>query len=156
MAWQDLRGWLAEVEAIGQLRRVDGASWESDIGRITEMLDHTPNSPCVLFDNIPGYPTGFRVVANTGGTRERQAVTLDMAPERATHDALLERWGHIIDELVPTAPETVSSGPVMENVVEGEDVDITAFPAPQWHPNDGGRYIGTASLNIMRDPDSGW
>jgi 4-hydroxy-3-polyprenylbenzoate decarboxylase len=25
-----------------------------------------------------------------------------------------------------------------------------------WHPQDGGRFIGTASINIMRDPDSDW
>jgi 4-hydroxy-3-polyprenylbenzoate decarboxylase len=27
---------------------------------------------------------------------------------------------------------------------------------PIWHPRDGGRFIGTASLNILRDPDSDW
>ena len=25
-----------------------------------------------------------------------------------------------------------------------------------WHPHAGGRYIGTASINILRDPDTGW
>ena len=35
-------------------------------------------------------------------------------------------------------------------------IDVTKFPAPQWHSKDGGRYIGTGCYNIMRDPDEGW
>ena len=30
------------------------------------------------------------------------------------------------------------------------------FPAPKWHAQDGGRYIGTGSFNVTRDPDEGW
>jgi len=30
------------------------------------------------------------------------------------------------------------------------------FPTPRWHPLDGGRYIGTGSFDITRDPDDGW
>ena len=30
------------------------------------------------------------------------------------------------------------------------------FPAPFWHKQDGGPYIGSGSLVIMRDPDTGW
>ena len=156
MAWHDLRDWMAVVDELGQLRVVEGASWQEDVGRVTEMLDHTPDSPCVLFDNIPGYPQGWRVIANCNGTRARQAVTLDLPLEEATHEGLLRRWREILGGLTPIAPEIVPGGPVMENVVEGSDVDLGVFPTPIWHPHDGGRYIGTASLNIMRDPDSGW
>ncbi|OLB77256.1 MAG: UbiD-like subunit of potential (de) carboxylase, partial [Alphaproteobacteria bacterium 13_2_20CM_2_64_7] len=47
-------------------------------------------------------------------------------------------------------------GPIFENVMREDDVDITIFPAPKWHSGDGGRYIGTGSFNITRDPDEGW
>jgi 4-hydroxy-3-polyprenylbenzoate decarboxylase len=40
--------------------------------------------------------------------------------------------------------------------MQGADVDITRFPAPKWHEPDGGRYIGTGSFNVSRDPDEGW
>ena len=53
-------------------------------------------------------------------------------------------------------PKFVETGPVMQNVMTGDAIDVTKFPAPQWHPKDGGRYIGTGSYNIMRDPDEGW
>jgi UbiD family decarboxylase len=49
----------------------------------------------------------------------------------------------------------VERGSIQENVLRDEAVDLNRFPAPVWHPLDGGRFIGTASVNIMRDPDSG-
>ena len=54
------------------------------------------------------------------------------------------------------APATVKSGPVMENVHTGNDIDIFKIPVPRWHEHDGGYYIGTGDMVIMRDPDSGW
>jgi 4-hydroxy-3-polyprenylbenzoate decarboxylase len=50
----------------------------------------------------------------------------------------------------------VSSGPVFENIVEGDGINALAFPAPKWHEDDGGRYIGTECIVITRDPDSDW
>jgi UbiD family decarboxylase len=53
-------------------------------------------------------------------------------------------------------PKYVDDGPIFENVMQGDDLDITRFPAPKWHEPDGGRYIGTGSFNVSRDPDEGW
>ena len=53
-------------------------------------------------------------------------------------------------------PRYVNDGPVFENVITGDAIDVTKFPAPKWHPEDGGRYIGTGSFNVTRDPDEGW
>ena len=69
MTWHDLRDWMDEVDKAGELRVVSGADWQEDIGRITEMLDHTPDSPCVVFDDIPGYPSGWRVISNCNAHR---------------------------------------------------------------------------------------
>ena len=38
----------------------------------------------------------------------------------------------------------------------GDAIDVTMFPTPKWHEEDGGRYIGTGSFNVTRDPDEGW
>ena len=43
----------------------------------------------------------------------------------------------------------------MENVYTGKDVNLWKFPSPKWHDLDGGRYIGTGSATITRDPDRG-
>ena len=40
--------------------------------------------------------------------------------------------------------------------MEGDDIDVEKFPTPMWHDKDGGRYIGTGSYNVTRDPDSDW
>ena len=53
-------------------------------------------------------------------------------------------------------PKYVNDGPIFENVMTGDDIDVTRFPAPKWHAGDGGRYIGTGSFNVTRDPDEGW
>ncbi len=151
-----MREWIAEVDALGELKVVEGASWQEDIGGITEMLDHTADSPCVLFDKIPDYPDGFRVIVNTNGTRTRQAVTLGMPAATASHEALFNRWHTILNNLQPQTPQIVPDGPVLENGLRGDDIDLNIFPAPIWHPHDGGRFIGTASVNILRDPDDGW
>ena len=44
----------------------------------------------------------------------------------------------------------------LENSRAGRDVDLSLFPAPLWHKQDGGAYIGSGSIVVMRDPDSGW
>lgn len=49
----------------------------------------------------------------------------------------------------------VSDGPVLENVLKGDNVDLYKFPAPIWHEQDGGRYLGTGCAVITRDPDDG-
>ncbi len=86
--WRDLREWLALVDALGELKRVTGANSEEDIGAITEMLDHAEGSPCVLFDEIPNFKPGYRVLVNSMGSRKRQAVTLGLDPAEASHDRL--------------------------------------------------------------------
>jgi 4-hydroxy-3-polyprenylbenzoate decarboxylase len=156
LKYRDLRQWLELVGELGELRVVRGASSEEDIGRVAEMLDHTVGSPCVLFDAIPGYAEGYRVVVNTNGTIRRQAVTLGLDPASVSHDSLMTYWRKRLRSLDPIQPREVSSGPIFENVQRDGEVDINAFPAPIWHPKAGGRYIGTASLNIMPDPDSDW
>ena len=48
------------------------------------------------------------------------------------------------------------TGPVLENVIEGAAVNVLAFPAPKWHEDDGGHYIGTECMVITQDPDNDW
>ena len=53
-------------------------------------------------------------------------------------------------------PVVVKDAPFLENSTRGDDVDLGALPAPTWHSKDGGPYIGSGSIVVMRDPDSGW
>ena len=155
--WQDLRGWLEEAERLGELRRVTGASWQSDIGEATAVLDRNYPAPAVLFDEVPGYPSGFRVLVNANGTDRRQALTLGIEPdgEGSGHDRLMSFWRERLLQAAPLEPAWVDTAAFMENRLEGDDVDLLRFPVPVWHPEDGGRYLATAGLTILRDPDTG-
>ena len=62
--YEDLRGWLEQAEKLNEVRTVDGASWQEDIGMATELLHHSDPAPAALFDNIPDYPAGHRVLTN--------------------------------------------------------------------------------------------
>jgi UbiD family decarboxylase len=153
--WRDLREWLERVQAVGELKDVRGATSEEDIGAITEMVDHAADSPAVLFDEIPGFEPGYRVLVNGMGSRKRQAITLGLDPAQASHDRLLDYWRGLLRGFAPVPPVTVARGAIQENILRDAEIDLTRFPAPIWHPRDGGRYIGTASVNITRDPDTG-
>src|ERR1700691_5183327 len=61
---QDLRVWLAQMEAAGEVVHIRGADREREIGGIVDIYQRKTGNPAVLFDDIPGYPTGHRVLAN--------------------------------------------------------------------------------------------
>ncbi|MBI4321862.1 MAG: UbiD family decarboxylase [Chloroflexi bacterium] len=152
---QDLRDWIRRVDELGELRRVVGATWQEDIGLAGDVLNHSSKAPAVVFDRIPGYPEGHRVIVNCFGSLRRIALTLGL-PVDANPQELVGLWQQKLAQIVPIPPVFVSDAPVMENVHERGDVDVLAFPVPKWHEFDGGRYIGTRSCDITRDPDEGW
>ncbi len=155
MEYRDLRGWIDAVRPTGELREVRGTSWEEDIGRVTEMLHHTDDSPAVLFDDIPGYAHGQRILVNANGNRKRLALTLGL-PLDIDRRPLMDQFLRMTEEGRAVPPKVVKDGPVFENVQRGDDVDVLKFPTPKWHPLDGGRYIGTGVCDILKDPDSDW
>ena len=59
----DLRGWLSDVETIGELKRIDGADWNKEIGTLVE-LNAKAHGPALLFDHIKDYP---RRIQDSGG-----------------------------------------------------------------------------------------
>jgi UbiD family decarboxylase len=152
---EDMRDWLQQVDALGELRVVDGVDWQENIGRIAEMLVHTDGAPAVLFDHIPGYPAGYRVLTNAQGERPRLAVSLGLAADISAFD-LMDAWERLMDTVKPIPPAIVADGPIAQNVFEGDDIDLWKFPTPKWHEQDGGRYLGTGVCVITKDPDSDW
>jgi 4-hydroxy-3-polyprenylbenzoate decarboxylase len=153
--YHNLREWLNQVESMGGLRKVKGATAEEDAGRIAEMLAHTENAPAVLMDAIPGYPGGHRLLINANGAKPRIAHTLGFDPA-IENFALVESISQRLQGLQLLPPVVVETGPVMENTQKGPEVDLSVYPAPIWHPEDGQRYIGTGCYLITRDPDEGW
>lgn len=151
----DLRDWLRLVDAAGELRVLEGVDCEENVGRVTEMLHHTDGAPAVLFDRIPGYEPGYRILVNAQGERRRLAISLGLPVDIGTWE-LMSEWERLMDETRPLPLEMVPEGPVTEQVFEGGEVDLLKFPTPLWHPQDGGCYLGTGDAVITRDPDTGW
>src|SRR2546426_3136468 len=76
---RDLRSWIDEVEKLGELARINGADWDVELGAITELGHHRgERSKALLFDQIKGYPKGYRVLSNSMNTVNRIATTLHM------------------------------------------------------------------------------
>ena len=152
----DLRGFIEAVEQLGECKRVENADWNLEIGSIAEVAGEMPNQPMLLFDPIKGYPKGYRIITNAFATPRRMALAMDF-PEMTSEEELVRYWRKRLQEdLKPVPPIEVKTGPVMENVLTGDEVDLFKFPVPKWHKLDGGRYIGTGDTVIMRDPDEGW
>ncbi len=155
MSFSDLRGWMQEAEKIGQLEVARGAHWNLEIGAITELARRQKNRPAILFDEIPDYPPGYRILVNALGSNDRMALTWGLPVGLSTME-LKARLAEKYQGLTLIKPIFVSNGPIMENVLTGDQVDLFQFPTPQWHEHDGGRYIGTGSVDITTDPEEGW
>src|SRR5258706_14348205 len=155
IAYDDLRQWLALAERLGEVREVKGATWEEDIGLAAEAILRAEDGPCVIFDEVKGCAKGFRVLLNMfAGTRRNMTLGF---PDHLTKWELSDsyREAFLADpKIIPH--EIVAHGPVFENILTGKDVDVLKFPAPIWHEKDGGRYIGTGTFSITRDPEENW
>ena len=153
LTYDDLRDWIAEAERLGELRHVTGASWQRDIGMAAELVSHADPAPAVLFDEIPGTAEGFRVLVNLFAGR-RKNMTLGFPPELDKAE-LSEAFADAYAEERMIPPKVVETGPIFDNVLVGDQVDLDIFPTPIWHELDGGRYIGTGSYNVTQDSDTG-
>ena len=151
--YEDLRDFIARVEQLGALRRFEGVDPEFELGGITEVGAGLPQCPALLFDAIKGFGRGFRVFTNATVSPQRAALALGIDPRLRPIEALKE-WRTRRGALKLHAPVTVRSGPLLQNSTS--EVDVGRFPAPVWHKGDGGAYIGSGSIVVMRDPDSGW
>src|SRR5437763_11134714 len=78
--YQDLREFIAAVDKLGALRRIDGADPRFEIGGITEVAAGSSLAPALLFDVIKGFPPGFRVLTNAVSDPQRAALALGIDP----------------------------------------------------------------------------
>jgi UbiD family decarboxylase len=154
----ELRGWIERVESLRELQHVSGAHWDREIGAISEINYRRKPSAALLFDDIVGYPRGYRVLTGSLCNARRMAVTLGLDPELDTIGLVQALRGkpREWEAAAPRfEPQVVERGRILENVVVGREVDLSRFPAPLWHEHDGGRYIGTGVAVVTSDPDTG-
>jgi 4-hydroxy-3-polyprenylbenzoate decarboxylase len=146
------------VGDLGELKVVEGAHWDLEIGAASEVNYGRTSPPALLFDRIVGYPAGARVLSGSMSNARRLGLTLRLGTDlddRALVEALRSKPNQWVEDAPRYPARVVDAGPVTENVVARDAVDLLRFPVPRWHEGDGGRYIGTGCAVFTTDPETG-
>jgi len=141
VAYHDLRNWIEEARKLGEIKEVKGLSWQHDIGMVSEMALRDDNAPCFIFEDVPGTIEGSRVLVNFFGGK-RKNMTLGF-PAHLSKIELSEGFRvHYAADMKRIPPKFVEDGPIMQNVMTGEAIDVTKFPVPQLiQPSSGSRVM---------------
>jgi 4-hydroxy-3-polyprenylbenzoate decarboxylase len=166
MAYRDLREFLSQLEAQGELKRI---ALEVDPRlEITELCDRVlkREGPALLFERPKGHTVP--VLANLFGTTRRVALGMgreNLAQLRELGELLAylkepdpptglrEAWEKLplLKRIVSMAPKTITRAPCQEIVLEGDDVDFARYPIQTCWPGDAGPLI-TWGLVVTRGP----
>ncbi|HEY0499182.1 MAG TPA: UbiD family decarboxylase [Kutzneria sp.] len=152
----DLRAWLAEAEANGELQTIEGAHWELEIGALSQVNYRRGQPKALMFDNIKDYAPGQRVLSGSVSNPRLLGSVLGLGWDNTDEDLvekLAVKPGEWIERAGDFKAVTVEDGPLLSNV--DDEIDLLKFPVPRWHEGDGGRYIGTGCAVITRDYDTG-
>ena len=155
---EDLRELLQKFEEIGELKTVQGADWNLEMAALAELVcaKDPGRAPAILFENIKDYPGNFRVLSAAANSFKRLALVMGFSEPDCEMDFVRCYRNRMREEFQLIPPIESNTGPILENIDRDEDVDLYKFPIPFIHEHDGGRYMGTDDLVIMKDPDTGW
>jgi len=167
MKYRDLRDFVSQLEALGELRRVRAEI--SPRLEMTEVCDRVlkAGGPAILFERPAGH--GIPVLANLFGTPRRVALGMGADSVEALRDIgkllaflkepeppkgfrdVMERWIPIGRQVMHMAAKEVSGAPCQEVVWEGGDVDLGRLPIQTCWPGDAGPLI-TWGLVVTKGP----
>ena len=148
----DLRSYIAALEAQGQLHRVKTeVDWKFELCHVSK-VNEEQKGPALLYENVKGYDIPVFTSAFT--TSQRLAIALEQDPSLSMCQ-LSKKWMELTTKKM-VKPVTVDHPQVMENVITGKDIDIEKFPSPWFYPDDGGRFFCTAGFLVTQDPDTKW
>jgi UbiD family decarboxylase len=154
MAFKDLREWIFRLESEGELKRISAeVDWDTEIGAIIHEV-FLQKGPAILFENIKDYRNSFcsKIFAGSIATFPRIALMYDL-PKETTLSALINVTKERMEEVIK--PIVVQKGPVKENKISKDKINLFELPVPKWHPQDGGRYINTWCALVTSDPETG-
>jgi len=122
--FSDLREFIKVVEESGDCKVVEGADWDLEMGAITDLMSLSPNPPLLMFDKIKGYEAGYRVASNLFATPRRTALGLGLPLEAKGIELVKALRDKIKGGIKPLPPVEVDTGPVKENILTGDDIDV--------------------------------
>lgn len=155
MKFLDQREWIARLEEAGEVARVKApVDWKGEIAAICRTVLNG-QGPALLFEHVVGHERTWCTKLFTGslGTPGRVALAFGR-PRETSRRELADLFRRALRSGIP--PTVVPTGPVKENVLRGDQIDLFQIPVPLWHPGDAGRYINTMCAVVTRDPDTGF
>jgi phenylphosphate carboxylase beta subunit len=148
----DLRSYIAALEANGQLHRVKTeVDWKFELCHVSK-VNEEQKGPALLYENVKGYD--IPVLTSAFTTSRRLAIALGQDPSLSMCQ-LSKKWMELTTKKL-VKPEFVDNPQVKENIIEGDAIDIEMFPSPWFYPDDGGRFFVTSGFLVTQDPDTGW
>jgi 4-hydroxy-3-polyprenylbenzoate decarboxylase len=157
IVYKDVREWVDQAKDIGELKVIEGADPNLEVGTMVQ-IDARNEGPSLLFRKLKGHGEGFRILTNSMANIRTVNLVFGLPIENSIQEsveALRVKAGEWAANANDFPAELVDSGPILENVEEGDGVDLSKFPAARYHELDGGKYIGTGVGVVTRDPDSG-
>lgn len=149
---EDLRDFINVLEDHGELHRVKAeVDWKFEMSHVSKVNEEA-KGPALLYENVKGYKTPAFTSAFTKPSR--LALALEQDPSLSMCQ-LSRKWMELTTKDKVKAKMT-DRVPVMENVLEGDNIDVTMFPVPWMYPEDGGRFFVTSGFLVTQDPDTGW
>jgi len=166
MIYRDLRDFIAQLETMGELKRI--AVEVDPKFEMTEIADRVlrAGGPALLFEKPRGGT--MPVLANLFGTVKRVALGMgeddparlrevgqllaylkEPEPPKGLRDAW-DKWP-VLKQVLNMAPKEVKSAPCQEIVWEGADVDLARLPIQHCWPGDVAPLV-TWGLTVTRGP----
>ncbi|CCH46770.1 green fluorescent protein (GFP)-fusion protein localizes to the cytoplasm [Wickerhamomyces ciferrii] len=158
------RDFISQLQKDGDLIEINKeVDPHLEIGAITRKV-YEERLPAPLFNNVKGQQKNlFRILGAPGGLRQNKAT--DHA--RIAHHLNLPSNTHVKDIInflldaknktpIPPHQVTKDQAPIKENLIQGDEIDLTKIPVPFLHHGDGGKYIQTYGMFILETPDKSW
>lgn len=144
MPFDDFRSFLTALRDQGQLIEVDRpVALELEVAKAMRK-SAAIGGPAIVFNNNG---TKFPLVGGVYNSRAKALLAYGCTEENA--------FGDIVNRLkTRIPPKYVDDGPVHENVILGDDIDLSILPVPKYSPDDGGPYI-TPGIVVSHDPETG-
>jgi len=152
----ELQEWIEKAREIGELKEIEGADPHLEVGTMVQ-IDGKNEGPALLFSKLKGYSDSFKILTNTAANIRSFNLTFGLPIEntiRESVEALRVKAAEWATKAKDYPAKVVNAGPILENIEEGDAVDLSKFPVPFWHEHDGGGYIGTGVGVITKDPDT--
>src|SRR5437899_9744433 len=110
----DLREFIARAERAGEIVRIKGADWKLEMGTLAEIVNHArPEPPAVLFESVPGYPPGMRLLSGATNSSKRLAIALGLPVPNHPLD-VVRAYRDRMKTHRPLAPTAVAKGRVLD------------------------------------------